>query len=143
MEDFAEIVQRAWGIECLDVDPVSIWQCKIRNVRKKVKGWSRNREAEIRKNKQDLILELDGLYALAETLGLSDEDADRRKDLSLKLDRIWKLEETKAWQRSRDRDIKEVDKNNSYFFAKASQRKRKKFISWMKVMWNSRIVRGC
>jgi hypothetical protein len=53
----------------------------------------------------------------------------RRKDLSLKLDRICTMEETKASHRSRDRDIKEGDKNTSYFFAKANHRKRKKTIT--------------
>jgi adenine specific DNA methylase Mod len=53
----------------------------------------------------------------------------RRKELSIKLDRCWKIEETKAWQRSRDRDIKEGDKNIAYFFAKANHRKRKKTIT--------------
>jgi hypothetical protein len=144
MEDFAEVVHKAWGIECPDVDPVSVWQCKIRNLRRKVKGWSRNRDVEIRKGKQELILELDGLDALAETQSLSDGEIDRRKDLSLKLDKIWMLEETKACQRSRDRDIKEGDKNTSYFFAKASQRKRKKLSPALKGMvWSTMIRWGC
>jgi hypothetical protein len=30
-------------------NPVGIWQCKIRNLRKKIKGWNRNREAKLRK----------------------------------------------------------------------------------------------
>jgi hypothetical protein len=52
--------------------------------------------------------------------------------LSLKLDKSWRVEETKAWQRFRDRDIKDGDQNTTYFFAKANQRKRKKIISCLK-----------
>jgi hypothetical protein len=106
-----------------------VWQYKIRNLRRKVKGWSRNRDYEMRKCKQDIILELDNLDALAETQSLTEVEAARRKDLSIKLDKFWKIEETKAWQRSRNRDIKKGDKNTAYFFAKANQRKRKKTIT--------------
>jgi hypothetical protein len=80
-------------------------------LRRKIKGWSRNREAEIRKCKHELFIELDVLDALAESQSLSHDELTRRKDLSLKLDRIWMMEEIKAWQRSRDGDIKEGDKN--------------------------------
>jgi hypothetical protein len=45
------------------------------------------------------------------------------------LEKILHMEETKAWQRSRERDIREGDRNTSYFFALANQRKRKKNIS--------------
>jgi hypothetical protein len=98
-------------------------------LRRKIKGWSRNREAEIRKCKHELFIELDVLDALAESQSLSHDELTRRKDLSLKLDRIWMMEEIKAWQRSSDGDIKEGDKNTSHLFAKANHRKRKKSIA--------------
>jgi hypothetical protein len=47
---------------------------------------------------------------------LSADGRQRRKDLSLELDQIWKMEE---------KDIKEGDRNMAFFFAKANQRKRK------------------
>jgi hypothetical protein len=109
-------------------DPVSVWQFKIRNLGRKVRGWSRNRDSKIRKNRHELIKELDELDLLAEHQNLSEEEQEMRKELSLKLDKSWRIEETKAWQRARDRDIK-GDRNTSYFFAKANQKKRKKTIA--------------
>jgi exonuclease III len=103
MEEFPNVVQKAYDIDCPESDPVSVWQCKVRNVRRKVKGWSKNREAELRKCNQDLVVELDGLDLKAEHQILTEEEYEQRKELCFKLDRIWKMEETKAWQRSRER----------------------------------------
>jgi hypothetical protein len=131
MEDFAELVKRVWETKSPCEDPMGVWQFKIRLLRKKVKGWSRNRGAEIRKSKNDIILELDGLDKLAEQQILFGPERDRRKELSFKLEQIWKIEEIKAKQRSRDRDVMEGDKNTSYFFSKVNQRRRKKNICSM------------
>jgi hypothetical protein len=67
---------------------VSVWQFKIRNPRRKIKGWSRNREAGLKKSKTSLILELDTLDVLSEQQALTEAEKERRKELSLKLDRI-------------------------------------------------------
>jgi hypothetical protein len=52
-------------------DPVSVWQFKIRNLGRKVRGWSRNSDSKIRKNRHELIKELDELDLLAEHQNLS------------------------------------------------------------------------
>jgi hypothetical protein len=56
-------------------------------LRRKIKGWNKNREVEIRKEKRDLISEEeDELDLLAESRILSDLEHGRRKEISLKLD---------------------------------------------------------
>jgi hypothetical protein len=50
------------------------------------------------------------------------------RDITKELDHIWSVEEIKAKQRSRDRNISEGDRNTTYFQALANQRKRKKKI---------------
>jgi hypothetical protein len=63
-----------------------VWQFKIRTLRKKVKGWSRNRDVELRKGKEKLMSELDVLDLIAEHQNLTDTQRERRKELSLKLE---------------------------------------------------------
>jgi endonuclease/exonuclease/phosphatase (EEP) superfamily protein YafD len=86
MKDFEGVVQKAWSLDCHMKDPVDIWQGKIRNIRKKVKGWNRNREAKVRKIKTKLVEELDQLDELAETQSLQTQDLERRKEISFKLE---------------------------------------------------------
>jgi hypothetical protein len=107
---------------------VQIWQCKIRNLRRKINGWNRNREAEIRRSKNKLINESDAIDLLSEKRPLSDLENDR-KEISIKLEQIWRIEQIKERQRAKEKDIKEGDKNTAYFFAKANQRRRKKVVS--------------
>jgi hypothetical protein len=108
---------------------VQIWQCKIRNLRRKINGWNRNREAEIRRSKNKLINESDAIDLLSEKRPLSDLENDRKKEISIKLEQIWRIEQIKERQRAKEKDIKEGDKNRAYFFAKANQRRRKKVVS--------------
>jgi hypothetical protein len=49
---FAEIVRKAWQTEYPSSDPLEVWQFKVRFVKRKIKGWSKNIEAEVKKKKR-------------------------------------------------------------------------------------------
>ena len=67
---FADLVKNCWDRACSG-SPMEIWQTKIRNLRKKIKGWSINLDAAIKKKKNDMLKEFDGLDKIQETQCLS------------------------------------------------------------------------
>jgi hypothetical protein len=80
MEGFDEFVAKAWETKCPSSITIEVWQFKVRLLRKRIKGWSRNIESGIKKNKQVLIDEVDRLDKLSEVQVMSPcEKENRRK----------------------------------------------------------------
>jgi hypothetical protein len=101
------------------------WQNRVRSLREKAQGCSRNVEAGIKKEKHELKAEYDKLDILSESRTLTPQEREHMCSVNASLEKILDMEEVKARQRSRERNIKEGDRNTRFFHAVANQRKRK------------------
>jgi hypothetical protein len=104
MDSFDNLVKQCWSVDYHLVNPIDRWQFKMRNLRKNIKGWSWNVDAEMRRINETILFELDGLDKAAELQQLNAQELDRRKSLRNKMDKFWRIEEIKARQRSRERE---------------------------------------
>jgi hypothetical protein len=86
VEGFSEMVNKTWYLEVESSDPMKIWQTKIRLLRKRIKGLSRNIGADLKGKKASILAEIYELDMLVEQQNLIDQERERRKYLSIELD---------------------------------------------------------
>jgi hypothetical protein len=60
-------------VDCPLSDPLDVWQYVIRLLREKVKGWSKNIDAEMRRKKGRIMSQMDLIDLIAERQALSDQ----------------------------------------------------------------------
>jgi hypothetical protein len=102
-----------------------------------VRCWANNVVVELNKYKHVVDAEYNVLDEEEEHRMLDESEKSRKKHLASELEQIWRLEEIRTRQRSRDRNVLEGDRNTTYFHAVANQRCSKKRIEYLRVLGGS------
>lgn len=101
------------------------WNWRLANLRKSLRGWSRNIDGLAKRIKAQLVDNLDILDKQAETVGLSVEARNLQIELKQHYNLLAKEDAIKWFQRAKSNDLKLGDSNTKYFMNKASGRRRK------------------
>ena len=124
-EGFKELIHKTWNKK-FKGDVLDRWQSRMRELRKKAKGWNKNMDAWYKKIKIEIIKELDDIDKRAERMGLTAAERTEQKELRMQLKRIMTQEEMKWMQRYKDKEITDGDGNTIYYHARVNGRRRKK-----------------
>src|SRR4051812_17326510 len=102
------------------------WQLRVRNIRKKMRGWTKNVDSLSRKRKLEVLGKLDKIDQNVEIMGMSSHDYNEQKELRAQLNRLLEQEELRCLQRYKSNEIKDGDNNSRYYHAKVNGRRREK-----------------
>lgn len=91
-DDFPDIVKKVWKSSCPCSDPIDAWKFKLRLMRRKIKGWAWNTNAEIKRKKSALLEEFDILDVFSEHNQLNDSEKARINEIQLELETIWSID---------------------------------------------------
>src|SRR3954462_2214519 len=109
-------------------NPIRRWNAKIRNLRKYLRGWSRQPTGILKKEKVRLCTIIDELDRAAETRVLTQQKIELKSQSNAEVARMLWEEELRWYQRSKSNFILKGDANTKYFQNVSNGRHRKKSI---------------
>lgn len=110
-EGIDKVVWDTWTNAEIQGSSLDRWQCKIRLLRAKLKGWNRDMNAWYRDLKKHILMQLDDIDKYCEVHGLTADMRQNQKDLRAQLDRLMKQEELKWKQKGKVKEILQVASN--------------------------------
>jgi hypothetical protein len=129
MPDFREFVTCKWINALLsytgDGTAIDCWHHCSTLLRKALRGWGANVNADIKKQKIDLLCKIKDIDSIADTVGLSANHWKIRYDLEHQLEEVLVWEEAYWSQRAHIQWLNEGDSNTAFFHSFANGRRRK------------------
>jgi hypothetical protein len=101
---------------------MEIWQNKIPSLRRYLRGWAKNLNGEIKKEKKEITRRVDELDKKAESTMLLPYEVDLRH---CRLIQILREEEVKWYQRAKTNKLLNGDRNTKYFHLVVNGKHRK------------------
>jgi hypothetical protein len=127
-ESFLAKVDRIWAQPVRARDSLSLFQLKLKNVKKSLRGWGANIKGRDIKRKKELNQELADLETIEETMFLSFDQANRKNKIREELMNLYESEEAFWSQRSKEQWLLKGDNNTEFLHRCANGQKRKRTI---------------
>lgn len=129
-EEFVKLVIKWWQELPLSNYRMGLsWHNKLKNLRRKILGWTKNYYGEKKRKKQAILDQIQILEQLRDDRDLDANEQQQWLDLKSQLDDIY-LEEEKYWHlRSRQQWLHYGDQNTKYFHRIAYRHKKNKILT--------------
>ncbi|XP_044947663.1 uncharacterized protein LOC123397007 [Hordeum vulgare subsp. vulgare] len=128
-EGFMDLITKEWGTHLGGSTSVEIWQNKIRNLRRVLRGWAKNQSGIYKKEKERLTKLIDELDVKAESAQLNSIDRNIKMDAEIRLQKLLREEEMKWALRAKVMNVVHGDDNTKFFHMIANGKHRKKIIT--------------
>jgi hypothetical protein len=132
-ESFLAKVDRIWAQPVRARDSLSLFQLKLKKLKRSLKGWGANIRGRDIKRKKELNQELAELETIEETMFLSFDQAKRKSKIQEELMILYENEEAFWSQRSREQWLLKGD-NNTEFFTDVQMDKKGRGLSFLSKM---------
>jgi len=124
-KDFVQAVARVWKSVDYGDTPMKKWQNKIRRLRQFLRGWAKNENGNLNKEKEELFRLAKELDLVAESQVLSQKELDLKQKVNEKITQLLREEEVKWFQRAKTKNLLQGDNNTKYFHMVANGKRRK------------------
>jgi hypothetical protein len=124
-EGFFDMVKEIWSEAQGGHTPLEKWQAKIRRGRQFLRGWAKNISATNKKEKSQLLDNLNMLDKKAENSPLDQDELNLKHVMNERLANLLREEELKWYQRAKAKNLLEGDANTKYFHLVANGKHRK------------------
>jgi hypothetical protein len=123
--EFFDMIKDIWEQPMNSMDPIDVFNIKLKHVKKHLKGWGANLFGNNKKRKLELKSELLTLENLEENMEISPDELSSRANIQTELFKMYEEEESFWFQRAHSKWLQEGDQNTSYFHRIANGRKKK------------------
>lgn len=130
-----DLVRRVWSDQVVAETAMARLVLKLQRMSKELARWGASRTLPCKAAKDRIFEQIEGPDALEEAGLLDDEDRQLRDSLKANYNVIFCKEEEDWKQRSRDRWVKEGDRNTAYFQKIASGAQRRNESEEKSTLW--------